>query len=209
MLAQTLAGLGCGLHWFNPLAWYGLLQMRNLRELTCDDLVLSCGQQPAGYADVLLDIARSYRHQTYATAVGMAHSNNVESRIMAVLDKTRRHVRLSRAAARTLFVFAAALVCLVGTAQFRTQAGSPVSAAEEEKVAEPAAEAEEADELPAWLTDKEEKPEPVAAAEPAGDDDLPDWMKEETPAPAAEEEKVVEPEAEVVEADELPAWLTG
>ncbi|MCA9148598.1 MAG: M56 family metallopeptidase [Planctomycetales bacterium] len=132
VLSQTVARLGCALHWFNPLAWYGLLQMRKLRETACDDLVLSCGQQPAGYADVLLDIARSYRHQINATAVGMAHSNNVESRIMAILDTTRRHVSLSRTAARALFAIAAALVCLVGTARFRAQAETPTAAAKKE-----------------------------------------------------------------------------
>ena len=125
VLTQTLAGIACGLYWFNPLCWYGLFQMRKFRELACDDLVLSCDQQPSGYADVLLGIARSYRHQSYSTAVGMAHSTNVESRIMAILDKTRRRVSLSRTAARLLLVSAAALVCLVGTAQLRSQAEPP------------------------------------------------------------------------------------
>ena len=133
VLTQTLAGLVCGLHWFNPLFWFGLLQMRKLRELACDDLVLSCGQQPAGYADVLLDIAKSYRHQTYASAVGMARNSNVETRIMAILDKTRHHVKLSPTAARMLFVFAAALLCVVATAQLRTQAEPPAPAAQEEQ----------------------------------------------------------------------------
>ena len=133
VLTQTLAELVCGLHWFNPLFWFGLLQMRKLREVACDDLVLSCGQQPAGYADVLLDIAKSYRHQTYASAVGMARNSNVESRIMAILDKTRRHVKLSPSAARMLFACAAALLCVVATAQLRTQAESPAQVSQEEK----------------------------------------------------------------------------
>ncbi|KAA5542688.1 redoxin family protein [Roseiconus nitratireducens] len=136
VLAQTVARLAFGLYWFHPLAWYGLLQMRKLRETACDDLVLSCGQQPAGYADVLLDIARSYRHQANATAVGMAHSSNVESRIMAILDSTRRHVSLSRTSARMLFAFAAALVCLVGTAEFQTRAQTPSSDTEKETESE-------------------------------------------------------------------------
>ncbi len=122
VLTQTVAGLVCGLYWFNPLCWYGLLQMRKLRELACDDLVLSCDQQPSSYADVLLGVARSYRHQHYSTAVGMAHSANVESRIMAILDKTRRRVSFSRTAARLLLVAAATLVGVVGTAQLRSQA---------------------------------------------------------------------------------------
>ena len=122
VFTQTLAGVACGLYWFNPFCWIGLSQMRKYRELACDDLVLSCGQQPAGYADVLLDVARSYRHKSYSTAVGMAHSSNVESRILAILDKTRRHVSLSRGAAGLLLVASLALVCLVGTAQLRSQA---------------------------------------------------------------------------------------
>lgn len=151
VLSQAIARFGCALQWFNPLAWYGLLQMRRLRELACDDLVLSCGHQPAGYADVLLDIARSYRHPTYATAVGMARSNDVESRIMAILDRTRRHVMLSRTAARMLFACVAALVCLVGTAQFRTQAQSPAATtaavAEKEKASNVLTDAAGSDDL--------------------------------------------------------------
>ena len=122
VLTQTLAGLTCGLYWFHPLCWYGLMQMRKFRELACDDLVLSCGQQPTGYADVLLGIARAYRHQSYSTAVGMAHSSNVESRILAILDEARRHVSLSRTAARVLLASAVMLVGLVGTAQLRSHA---------------------------------------------------------------------------------------
>ena len=125
VLTQTLAGLTCGLYWFNPLCWYGLSQMRKLRELACDDLVLSCGQQPASYADVLLDVARSYRHKSCSTAVGMADSTNIESRITAILDATRRHVSLSRTAARLLLVVSAALVCLVGTAQLHSRDEPP------------------------------------------------------------------------------------
>ncbi len=131
VLTQTVAGLACGLYWFQPLCWYGLHQMRKFRELACDDLVLSCDQQPSNYADVLLDIARSYRHQSYPFAVGMARSSNVETRILAILDKTRRHVSLSRTGARLLLASALALICVVGTAQLRSQA-EPVSEASEE-----------------------------------------------------------------------------
>jgi beta-lactamase regulating signal transducer with metallopeptidase domain len=151
VLTQTLAGLACGLYWFNPLCWFGLFQMRRFREMACDDLVLSCGQQPSGYADVLLAIARSYRHQSYSTAVGMAHSTNVESRIMAILDKTRRHASLSRTAARRLLASAAALVCLVGSAQLRSQAEPSARATEQEEASVEAAE----------VTPKQDANEPI------------------------------------------------
>ena len=146
VLTQMLAGFACGLFWFNPICWYGLFQMRKLRELACDDLVLNCGQQPAGYADVLLDIARSYQHQNYSTAVGMAHRSNVENRIMAILDKTRRHVSLSRNAARLLLASAVALVCLVGTAQLRSEAKSTAMETEQDVAINEADESEVQDE---------------------------------------------------------------
>ena len=121
VLTQTIANVTCGLYWFHPLYWYGLRQMRHLRELACDDLVLSCGQHATGYADVLLDIARTYRHQSYSTAVGMAHCSNIENRILTILDTTRQRKSLSRAGARWLFALAVVLVAFVGTAQLRSQ----------------------------------------------------------------------------------------
>ena len=133
VLTQTLAGLACGVYWFNPICWYGLAEMRKLRELACDDLVLGCEQNPSSYADVLLDVARSYQHQNLSTAVGMARSTNVENRILAILDKTRRHVSLSRTTARLLLASATAFVCLFGTAQLRSQAEPPFPISVERK----------------------------------------------------------------------------
>lgn len=130
VMSQTIGGLACGLYWFNPLYWWGLSQMRKLRELACDDLVLSSGQRATGYADTLLEIARTYRHRCSLTAVGMAHSSNVESRIMAILDETRRHATLSRAAARALLVSSVLLMCSIATANLQNQADPPVAATE-------------------------------------------------------------------------------
>lgn len=135
VLTRSVAALACAMCWFNPIAWHGLHQMRKLRELACDDLVLGCGQKPSRYANVLLAIARSYRHRSCSASVGMARSNHVERRILAILDMTRKHVRLSPGMARLLFAFAAALTCLAGTAQFRSLPEVALAAAEEEIVA--------------------------------------------------------------------------
>ena len=121
VLTQAVSGLTCGLYWFNPLSWYGLSRMRYLREFACDDLVLRFGQQPSDYADVLLDVARSSRHHRCSTVVCMAQRTNVEQRIQAILDSERRHVLLSRTAARRLLVISAVFVCFVGTAQLQSQ----------------------------------------------------------------------------------------
>ncbi|MCG8648635.1 MAG: M56 family metallopeptidase, partial [Pirellulales bacterium] len=40
VLTQTIAELVCAALWFNPICWIGKSQMRRLRELACDDLVI-------------------------------------------------------------------------------------------------------------------------------------------------------------------------
>ncbi len=138
VLTQTLAGLACSMYWFNPLCWYGLVQMRKLRELACDDLVLCCDQQPTDYADVLLEVARTYRHHSFPTAVGIVHSTNVEKRILSILDKARSHVALSRRAARVLLASATALALLIGSMRLESQAEPPSTAESAETTPEKA-----------------------------------------------------------------------
>lgn len=58
-LCNALALLLCGLHWFNPLLWWGLGRLRRDQELACDAAVLrkSPSQKapsPARYAQALL-----------------------------------------------------------------------------------------------------------------------------------------------------------
>ena len=161
VLTQTLAGLVSAFYWFNPICWIGLIQMRKLRELACDDLVLSCGQQPADYAEVLLDVARSYQHSNFSTAVGMAHSTNVESRILAILDKARSHVTLTRRTARLLLASATALVLLIGSARLESQAEPPAAAEVAVAVAETTP-----------TQSKAEAPQSIANKEATDTDDL-------------------------------------
>ena len=173
VLTQTMAGLACAWQWFNPLCWLGLSQMRKLRELACDDLVVSLGEQPADYADVLLTVARSYRHRRFATAVGMAHGANVEKRILAILDKARSRVALTRKAARVLLVATFALVALIGSMQLRSQSVVSAAAATEENPA--ASESTPKKDAKESGTDNKggAKPAPAgAAAAPAADDGL-------------------------------------
>lgn len=122
VLTQTMARLACAINWFNPVCWYGLAQMRRLREMACDDLVLNTGQQATEYADALLSIARQYRHRRYSTAVGMAHTTNVEHRILAILDKARTRASLTGRSLRTCAVFATVLVLVIGSLRLQSRA---------------------------------------------------------------------------------------
>lgn len=121
VLAQLMAGIVCAIHWFNPLAWYGLAQMRKLRELACDDLVLDGGQPPSDYAQTLLHVARAYQPQRLAGAVGMARGTNVERRILAILDSARNRVPLTRRGAAILATVAAALILGVGSVRLENK----------------------------------------------------------------------------------------
>ena len=125
ILTQTVAGLVCVLHWFNPLSWFGARAMCELRELSCDDVVLRCEHRPADYADVLLDVAKSYRHRTLVTSVGMVRRQNVEDRVLAVLDRARPRVALSWPRAVGLLVTAAILVGVIGSARLQSQDVAP------------------------------------------------------------------------------------
>ncbi len=127
LITQTIAHVACALNWFNPICWYGLAQMRKHREMACDDLVLMSGQRATDYADVLLDVARRYRHHRVSPAVGMAHSSSVETRILAILDRARNRVALTRRAFRLSLLSAVATVLVLGSLRLHSRADQPTA----------------------------------------------------------------------------------
>jgi beta-lactamase regulating signal transducer with metallopeptidase domain len=86
---QLLAALACAVFWFNPFAWWGASQMKRLREIACDDAVVTHTTVPADYAETLLAVAREYRSRQLVSAVAMARTSRVEDRIAAILDAAR------------------------------------------------------------------------------------------------------------------------
>lgn len=90
-LSLVIARIALAVHWFNPLAWFGLYRMRIERERACDDLVLSTGSHPGDYADHLLEIVRSMRitRLDSAAAITIARPSHFEGRLLAVLDRGR------------------------------------------------------------------------------------------------------------------------
>lgn len=84
-------------YWPNPLIYLGLHRMQVEREQACDDLVLNHGSQPSTYAQSLLDIATTCRNVKYtgAAAVAMARTNELESRLHAILDAKRNRKTLT------------------------------------------------------------------------------------------------------------------
>ncbi|MBK8091479.1 MAG: hypothetical protein IPK32_05675 [Verrucomicrobiaceae bacterium] len=86
------------LHWFNPLAWLTLRQLRADQERACDDTALRHGIRASDYAQSLLDLSRHSR-----TAPGLAlcaltitRRAEVESRVKSILDPQRHREPLTR-----------------------------------------------------------------------------------------------------------------
>lgn len=86
-LAGTLA---CCLYWFNPLAWWAAAQQRKESEMACDDQVLRSGSAEV-YAENLVAVAREASGaRTPAAVMAMAKPRELEGRLVAVLDESRR-----------------------------------------------------------------------------------------------------------------------
>lgn len=121
MLTQLMATLACAVYWFNPMAWWAAAQMMRLREIACDDAVVTHSKVPTTYAQTLLDVAVRYRCRP-TSAVAMARSSSVEGRISAILSSTRNRAKLSARSLRTLSVAAMMIVAVVGTCQLISRA---------------------------------------------------------------------------------------
>jgi beta-lactamase regulating signal transducer with metallopeptidase domain len=108
-LPHLLAELACALHWFDPLAWYAARRLARERERACDDRVLAAGLSAPGYAGEIVEVAReSMLGKRPGAALAVAGCNELESRILGILDpatpraRTTRSQRLRLALAVTL-----------------------------------------------------------------------------------------------------------
>ena len=97
-LAQLISHSACVVLWFNPLIWFIRKRMIEERERACDDVVLNSGLRPSDYAQHLLRVVAgvTFRPFTASAAVAMAHTSEMESRIVAILDRTRTRRSPSR-----------------------------------------------------------------------------------------------------------------
>lgn len=123
VLTQIMAAIACAIYWFNPLAWWGASQMKQLREIACDDAVVTNSRVPTTYAQTLLDVAKQYCCQPMTGAVAMARSSNVESRITAILSATRSRAILTTRSLRAFAAVSLIVAAVAGTCQLSSRAG--------------------------------------------------------------------------------------
>ena len=181
-LTQLVAQASLALHWFNPLAWFAVRQMRLEREKACDDFVLAAGARASEYAHDLLEIVTQLgSKREYAVALAMARKSQFEGRLLALLDPRRNRRALSGAAVAITAILAAIFVLPLA-------AMSP----QEETPVPPAPPAPAAGVTAPALPGAPAKPGVVAAPTPGA------------PVTAATPEPAEAPEARAAEAATLP-----
>lgn len=86
------------LHWFNPLVWLTIRQLRADQERACDDAVLRHGIRASEYAQHLLDLSRHTRIAPGLAlcALTITRCAPVEARVKAILDPSRRREPITR-----------------------------------------------------------------------------------------------------------------
>jgi hypothetical protein len=160
--------LACALYWFHPLVWTAAKQLRNESERACDDLALSCGARPSDYAEHLLDIVTSVRHDaTPAVALAMARRKEFEARMLAILDPELAHSSPNRWQSAGLIASLAVVAIFVSAA-----APAPRTAAIDPQIASNTARHEGVTLAPApkielpTMSKIEQNPEPVSKSTP-------------------------------------------
>jgi beta-lactamase regulating signal transducer with metallopeptidase domain len=165
VLTQALGLVACALLWWHPAVWYAARRMRMESERACDDMVLRSGAPAAEYAAHLLEIARWHRDSRLAAPalVSMARRSQLESRLLAVLDRARARTGPSLAAAALVAITALAVV--VPLSALRAAEAQPAAESTEQIANERAPDAS-----PAVRSAPAEgaapPPEPAAAGEP-------------------------------------------
>jgi hypothetical protein len=131
-LLQVVAQAAEALYWFNPLVWYAARRMRIERERACDDQVLLHGSRASDYATHLLDIARSMRAGPFTPAAGLAvaRKSQLSTRLLDVLDATRRRAAVSQGSAAAVWLATALVVFPMAGAASATTEPAPEAAGE-------------------------------------------------------------------------------
>jgi N-acetylmuramoyl-L-alanine amidase len=119
LLCNLFSLLAAAIHWFNPLVWIALKEMRQDREVACDTYVMEVLGEPhtITYGKTILDLARSFsRVHRQATLISFNEtSGQVERRIKMIKRFETGSYKLSAIAI---------IVCLVVGAVILTDAVS-------------------------------------------------------------------------------------
>jgi len=132
-LALVVTALATAVYWFNPLVWLVASRMRREGERACDDLVLAAGARASDYAGELLAIMRSIRFAGEETlsALALTEGSDLEGRLRAILEPSRRRRAPSRGAARGAVLLAVSLTSVLAIVEPWSRAGRAEAASHE------------------------------------------------------------------------------
>jgi hypothetical protein len=130
-----LASLNRAVFWFSPFAWWQLIRLAELAEITSDARALEVFEDRLSYAEILLDLVQQVRPAP--VGLEMARACTVRARIERILDDA---VAPAQAGWRKRIWTAAAVAPIVvvaaGSIAYRTAPGSaPVLAGDEAMMA--------------------------------------------------------------------------
>ncbi|HTQ06498.1 MAG TPA: penicillin-binding transpeptidase domain-containing protein [Polyangiaceae bacterium] len=117
-LALFVGQLACALHWFQPLAWLALRQLRRECEFAADEDVLRAGVRASSYAEHLLAVARAVTLPAPGLAMA-GRPSELARRVEVLLERGAPRRRLARpvaAAVSAASVVAVVLLALAGRA---------------------------------------------------------------------------------------------
>lgn len=117
-LSQAIAALACAVYWIHPGAWWMARRLRIERELACDDRVLEAGTIARDYAGHLLELAYSLGgRRAPAMVVTMARPNQLEGRMLAILDERRNRAVPGRSHRLAATAIASAIIVPLASAE--------------------------------------------------------------------------------------------
>ena len=107
-LTAAINMLAEALFWFYPLLWWLGSRLMDERERACDEEVLQLGGEPQAYAEVILNVCKSYLESPVACVSGISGSN-LKERIVRIISKQTAH-KLTLTRKLTLTATAVAVV---------------------------------------------------------------------------------------------------
>ena len=125
-----LASLNRAVFWFSPFAWWQLVRLAELAEITSDDAALEGLHNRLSYAEILLELAGNV--QPAPAGLPMARACTVRRRVERILAAPAPHARIGwrkrlwTAATIAPLIALSAMTIAYGTAS-RTAATSSVS----------------------------------------------------------------------------------
>jgi hypothetical protein len=105
---QIFAGIYRAIIWFSPFSWWLWEHLARLAEAASDDAAIMAVRDRSGYAEILLEFARSV--QLPREGIAMARPAGIRERIERILDEKEISCRTNR---QKQLLFAIALVPLI------------------------------------------------------------------------------------------------